>query len=154
MKLAFFLGVITLTFLFAPLLLWLRRRVALLHSLVERLWQDALARGFVDDAREIEPTLRLFLAASAVWFLRIGLMAWAMLTGGLGMDFKTYRSVHRGLGVRALLVSVADAGALLPRERPRAPGHQVLLASVLVALTSVMALGIFGATTRMWLPRL
>ncbi len=55
MKLAFFLGVITLTFIFAPLLLWLRSRVALLHSQVEHLWQDALARGLADDARELEP---------------------------------------------------------------------------------------------------
>ena len=34
--------------------------------------------------------LRLFLTASSVWFLRLGIYLWGFLTGGAGMDFKTF----------------------------------------------------------------
>ena len=34
--------------------------------------------------------MRLFLAASAVWFFRIGLMFWFMTTGGIGIDPETF----------------------------------------------------------------
>lgn len=99
--------------------------------------------------------LRLFLAASAVWFLRVGLMAWAILTGGVGMDFKTFTGpfiVAWQFGQYAFPLLMLE---LYFRAKDRGgPGHQALLAGVLVALTTVMAVGIFGATTRMWLPKL
>jgi heme exporter protein C len=53
-KLAFYLGVVTLTLLLPPLLLWLRSRVALLQARMEHTWQEALTRGIVDTFDETD----------------------------------------------------------------------------------------------------
>lgn len=44
----FILGHVALTLLFAPVLLWLRSRLAQLQATMEHTWQDALTRGIVD----------------------------------------------------------------------------------------------------------
>ena len=55
MKPAFYLGVLTMTLLLPPVLLWLRSRVALLQSRMEHTWQDALTRGIVDHLDDVDP---------------------------------------------------------------------------------------------------
>jgi heme exporter protein C len=55
MKPAFYLGVLTMTLLLPPLLLWLRSRVALLQSRMEHTWQEALTRGIVDHLDDVDP---------------------------------------------------------------------------------------------------
>lgn len=52
--------------------------LALRHAVARRI---ALHRRYA---------MRLFLVASAVWFFRVGLMAWIMLTGGIGIDFESF----------------------------------------------------------------
>jgi hypothetical protein len=99
--------------------------------------------------------LRLFMAASAVWFYRVGLMAWMMLTGGAGIDFETFTGP-----VPAVM---AFAQYLLPlamlewyfrcQDQPTRRG-QLLFASTLGALTLFMGVGIFAATMGLWLPRM
>lgn len=82
-------------------------------------------------------------------------MAWAILTGGAGIDFKTFTGpfiVAWGIGQYLFPLLMLEL-YFHAKDRGGA-GRQALLASVLVALTIAMALGIFGATTRMWLPRL
>ncbi len=99
--------------------------------------------------------LRLFMAASAVWFFRVGLMSWFMLTGGVGIDPQTFTG--------PFLIVMAFAQYLLPlavlewyfRCQDRARGAERLaFAGVLSGLTVLMGVGIFGATMGMWLPRL
>ena len=55
MKPAFYLGVLTMTLLLPPVLLWLRSRVALLQSRMEHTWQEALTRGIVDHLDDVDP---------------------------------------------------------------------------------------------------
>jgi heme exporter protein C len=47
MRPALLWGLITLTILFPPILLWLRSRLVLLHAALDRLWEEALAKGLV-----------------------------------------------------------------------------------------------------------
>jgi len=55
MKPAFRWGVLTLTLLLPPLLLWLRSRLALVQASMEHTWQEALTRGLVDHPDDFEP---------------------------------------------------------------------------------------------------
>jgi heme exporter protein C len=55
MRPAFNWGVITLTLLLPPLLLWLRSRLALVQANMEHTWQEALTRGLVDHPDDFEP---------------------------------------------------------------------------------------------------
>ncbi|WP_447765013.1 DUF2306 domain-containing protein [Sphingopyxis panaciterrae] len=45
-------------------------------------WRAARERRFVDHRRW---AIRLFAVASAVWFMRVGYMAWGLATGGAGI---------------------------------------------------------------------
>jgi heme exporter protein C len=49
MKIAFLLGNIAMALLLAPLLLWLRTRLALLQASMEHTWQEALSRGVIGE---------------------------------------------------------------------------------------------------------
>ncbi|MEM9057498.1 MAG: DUF2306 domain-containing protein [Pseudomonadota bacterium] len=99
--------------------------------------------------------LRLFMAASAVWFFRVGLMGWVMLTGGLGMDFDAFT------GPFLLVLGFAQYGLPLAmlewyfrcQARPDASARG-LFTLTLCGLTVYMGIGIFVATMGMWLPRL
>jgi heme exporter protein C len=58
MKLAWYLGLTTMTLLLPPLLLWLRSRLAMLQAQLEHTWQEALTRGIVDYLDEHETSER------------------------------------------------------------------------------------------------
>lgn len=110
--------------------------------------------------------LRLFMVVSAVWFFRVGLQMWMLLTGGpTGFDPQTFDGPFLDvLGFAQYLLPLAvlelylrasngqrgnDAGSLWAR-----PSVQIAVAAVIVIGTTLMIVGIYGATTRMWLPRL
>ena len=99
--------------------------------------------------------MRLFMAASAVWFFRIGLMGWVMLTDGVGIDFQTFT------GPAVIIIYFAQY--LLPlamlewyfRIQGKASTKaQWLFSVVLIGLSTFMGIGIYSATINMWLPRL
>ncbi len=99
--------------------------------------------------------LRLFMVASAVWFFRVGLMAWVALTGGIGIDFATFNG--------PALDFIFFAQYLLPLfmlewyfrvQHPVSSAEQWAFTGVLSVLSVYMAVGIFAATTGMWLPRI
>lgn len=98
--------------------------------------------------------MRLFMVASAVWFYRIGLMSWVMLTGGVGIDFETFT------GPAVIIIYFAQY--LLPLamlewyfriQGKVSANEQWLFSVVVIGLTTFMAIGIYSATTNMWLPR-
>ena len=115
--------------------------------------REARARRFDSHRRW---ALRLFMAVSAVWFFRIGLMGWLVVNGGpVGFDPVSFRG--------AFLDVLAFAQYLLPLVvlelylRAQANGNAVaqgVMAGLLTTATAAMAAGIFGATMGMWLPRL
>ena len=99
--------------------------------------------------------LRLFMVASAVWFFRVGLMGWAVLTGGWGIDWESFTG--------PFLYALGFAQYLLPlamlewyfhcQKREAGQGARIAFVSTLFPLTVFMAIGIFAATMGLWLPR-
>ncbi|WP_078085611.1 DUF2306 domain-containing protein [Microbulbifer mangrovi] len=100
--------------------------------------------------------LRLFMVASAVWFFRVVLMGWAMLTGGWGIDWESFTGPFvYALGLGQYLVPLAMLQWYFHCQK-REAGHrtQIAFVSTLVPLTVFMATGIFAASMGMWLPRM
>lgn len=99
--------------------------------------------------------LRLFMVASAVWFFRVGLMAWVMLTGGVGIDWESFTGPFLYfLGFAQYLLPLAMLEWYFHCQRRASAGAQLAFAGTLFILTAVMALGTFAATMGMWLPRM
>lgn len=99
--------------------------------------------------------MRLFLAASAVWFFRVGLMGWVMLTGGVGIEWESFTGPFLYfLGFSQYLLPLAMLEWYFYCQRQATAGVQIAFAGTLLALTGFMTIGIFAATTGMWLPRM
>lgn len=99
--------------------------------------------------------LRLFLVVSGVWFFRVGMMFWIIANQGpvgVGENLDGPFAVFLGYAQYVVPLLVLEL-YLRTQDRAGAPG-KFAMAAGLVVLTAMMALGIFGATTFMWLPRL
>ena len=99
--------------------------------------------------------LRLFMVASGVWFLRVGLNLWLFLTGGVGVDFKTFTGPFIDFNSFAQFLLPLAALELYFHSRDRAGAQgQFAMATGIFGLTILMGIGIFAAAMNMWLPRL
>ncbi|MFC6635601.1 DUF2306 domain-containing protein [Microbulbifer taiwanensis] len=115
--------------------------------------RNAMAGRFAEHRRW---ALRLFLAASAVWFFRVVLMGWVMLTGGWGIDWESFTGPFLyALGFGQYLVPLAMLQWYFHCQKHEAgQGARLAFVGTLVPLTVFMAVGIFAATMGMWLPRM
>ena len=99
--------------------------------------------------------LRLFMVASSVWFLRVGFRVWEFLTGGVGIDEKTFSGpfvVTWHFGQFLLPLAILE---LYFRARDAAdPRARLAMAGGLLVITVLMAIGIFLVATNSWLARL
>lgn len=100
--------------------------------------------------------LRLFLAASGVWFFRVGLMLWLLIhRAPVGFDPKTFQGPFLTfLAFGQYLIPLAVLQLYFRAQESRAPWGQSLMAASLVVMTVAMGAGIFAAAMGMWLPRL
>lgn len=110
-------------------------------------------------ARDIDThrrwALRLFLAVSGVWFLRVMLMAWIIVNQGPVGSTENFDGPFDRLVVFASYLLPLGVLELYLRTQDRAgAGGKFAMAAALVVLTAVMGLGIFGTFNMMWLPRL
>lgn len=97
--------------------------------------------------------LRLFMVASGVWFFRVGLMGWTVLTGGVGIDWETFTGPFLYvLGFAQYLLPLAMLEWYFVCQRAASDGQRVAFSVTLLGLTAFMIVGIFAATTGMWLP--
>ncbi len=106
-------------------------------------------------AREIDThrrwAMRLFLAVSGVWFLRVGYMAWVIANQGpVGMTdnldgpfdtFNVFASFLVPLGVLELYFKAQDSDRA---------GPKLAMAGALLLLTAITALGVFGTGAIAW----
>lgn len=114
--------------------------------------RHAIARQITEHRRW---ALRLFMAASAVWFFRVGLMAWATLTGGVGIDWDSFTGPFLYvLGFAQYLLPLAMLEWYFLCQRNATPGMRLAFVATLLVLTGYMMIGIFSATAGMWLPRM
>jgi hypothetical protein len=116
-------------------------------------WRCARARRFDAHRRW---ALRLFLAVSGVWFFRVGLMGWMVLSGGpTGFDPDSFTGPT--LSVLSFAQTLLPLGVLqlyLHAQRQRSSRLQLAVAAGLGVLTLAMIAGIGAATAFMWLPQM
>lgn len=95
------------------------------------------------------------MVAGAVWFFRVGLMGWATVTGGIGIEWEIFTGpfiFYLGFGQYLLPLIVLE---LYFRVRDRKePASQIAVAVTIAVLTVSMGNEIFAATMGMWLPRI
>ncbi|MBU2886795.1 DUF2306 domain-containing protein [Gilvimarinus agarilyticus] len=111
----------------------------------------AIAKNFIQHRRW---ALRLFWAVSGVWLVRVGLMCWLVIfQKPVGFDPKTFS----GPFLTVLAVSVYILPLLILeayfRVKNTKPLARYLFSVSLIITTLLMALGIFGATMGIWIPR-
>ncbi|WOJ97905.1 DUF2306 domain-containing protein [Congregibacter brevis] len=99
--------------------------------------------------------MRLFMVASAVWFYRVGLMAWMMLTGGIGIDTATFTGPALNvIGFAQYLLPLAMLEWYFRCQGQATEQGKIMFIGTLAGLTVYMSVGIFAATMGMWLPRM
>ena len=112
-------------------------------------WRAARARDFATHQRW---AMRAFLVVSGVWFLRVGMMAFALIgIGGLGLPKSRAQDFFAVWSFGSTLVP------LLVYElyrRAKSPGGSYVMGGGLLVLTMAMAVGIAGAALMMWAPAL
>ena len=114
--------------------------------------RSAMARRIVDHRRW---SLRMFMAVSAVWFARVGLMAWMILTDGVGVDPETMEGpfiTFLAFGQYLVPLSVLELYFLVDDSRNSTA--RIAMAAVLTLLSAALGTGVFGATFSFWLPLL
>jgi hypothetical protein len=115
--------------------------------------RTALARDFRAHGRW---ALRLFMVVNGVWFFRVGMMLWLLINKGpAGFDPQTFRGPFISfLSYANYLIPLAILEIYLwTKDQPLA-SRRFAMAGALAVLTVVMAVGIFGATMVMWIPRI
>ncbi|MEL7297303.1 MAG: DUF2306 domain-containing protein [Pseudomonadota bacterium] len=112
--------------------------------------RHAMARRIVDHRRW---AMRLFMVVSAVWFFRVGLMSWATLTGGIGIDWDSFTGPFLYfLGFAQYLLPLAMLEWYFRCQREVSSGERFMFSGTMFVLTGITAIGIFAATMGMWLP--
>jgi hypothetical protein len=113
-------------------------------------WQSALKRDFVAHRRW---ALRTFMVVSGVWFLRVGIMAWVLLSdGGVGMNDSLSGPADILLQFGAYLVPLALLEAHFHANASGEPAVRRAVAGLILVMTLVMLIGIAGAISLMWWP--
>lgn len=98
--------------------------------------------------------LRLFLAASGVWFFRIGLMFWIVVNGGpVGFDPKTFRGPTIDvLSFAQYALPLLVLELTFRAQESRRPRVKAAMAFGLLTATLVTAAGVAAATMILWAP--
>lgn len=96
--------------------------------------------------------LRLFTAASGVWFTRVFYMAWAIPTGGAGIEPALTGTFDLIVSYANTIIPLAVLECYLRAERSRSASVRYGTATLLMASTIVVLLGSAGAWMAMWSP--
>lgn len=106
-------------------------------------------------ARDIDThrrwALRLFLAVSGVWFIRVGYMAWVIANqGAVGMTDNMDGPFDTFLVFASFLLPLAVLELYFRTQGSDRPGPKLAMATALLVLTAVTALGVFGTGAIAW----
>ena len=112
-------------------------------------WQAARHRRFADHRRW---AIRLFAVASAVWFMRVGYMAWGLATGGAGIGRAMDGPFDLFLAFANSLLPLAVAEIYLRAGTRGTPAARKGVAALLVVSGLVILAGSAGAWMVMWGP--
>lgn len=122
----------------------------LILAFVTIAWRLAMKRDFAAHRRW---ALRAFMVVNGVWFLRIGLMAWVLITGGgLGMNDSLSGPADIVLQFGAYLIPLAVLEAYFRGQESRRPAVRRLAGGLILLATLFTTLGVAGAVAFMWGP--
>jgi hypothetical protein len=114
-------------------------------------YRAARARRFADHRRW---ALRLFAVASAVWFMRVGYMAWGVATGGAGIGKAMDGPFDIFLAFANSLLPLAVTELYLRAGARGTPAARNGVAALLAIGGVVILAGSAGAWMMMWSPYL
>jgi len=112
-------------------------------------WRLALRRDFGAHRRW---AMRAFMVVNGVWFLRIGIMAWALTTRGLGMNDTLSGPADIVLQFGAYLVPLAVLEVYFRAQTSRYASIRQRAAGLILSMTLVTIVGVGGAIAIMWWP--
>jgi hypothetical protein len=123
---------------------------ALILSFTTIAWRCAVKRDFAAHRRW---ALRAFMVVNGVWFLRIGMMAWVLLSGGgLGMNDSLSGSADIVIQFGAYLVPLMVLEAYLRAPASRMRHAKRMIAALIFLAATITVLGVCGAVAFMWWP--
>lgn len=103
-------------------------------------------------------TLRLFMVANGVWFFRVGLMAWLVINQApVGFNPDTFTGPFLWVlstFAYAVPISLILLEMYFHAQKKQNQAFSNATSATIFLFTIIMAIGIFGATMRMWLPRI
>lgn len=110
----------------------------------------AIKRNFVAHRRW---ALRLFMAVSAVWFLRLMIFGWFLTTGGIGIDGETFTGPFLYVAHFAqVLLPLAVLELYFWVQKPKNKAYRNAVACLIFVCTGMMAIGAFAVIMGFWLP--
>lgn len=112
-------------------------------------WRAARTHRFADHRRW---AIRLFAVASAVWFMRVGYMAWGLATGGAGIGKAMDGPFDLFLAFANSLLPLAIAELYLRAGARGTPFARQATAALLGISSLVILAGSAGAWMVMWGP--
>lgn len=139
------------TWLALPGAVGITLNAALILSFGFMTYRSAVARKFADHRRW---ALRLFAVASAVWFMRVGYMAWGIATGGAGIGDKMDGPFDMFLAFANSLVPLAVTELYLRIGEDGTPLVRSATALLLLLCSLVILGGSAAAWMVMWSPYL
>ncbi|WP_420138052.1 DUF2306 domain-containing protein [Sphingomonas sp.] len=122
----------------------------LILAFVAVAWRAALRRDFLAHRQW---AIRAFMVVNGVWFLRVGLMAWVLITGGgIGMNDSLSGPADIVLQFGAYLIPVAVLEAYFLAQASDARSTKRMTAALVLIMTAITLLGAIGAVAFMWWP--
>lgn len=114
-------------------------------------WKTAILKQFIPHRKW---ALRLFMAASGVWFYRIGLMFWLLINSGpVGFDPETFTGPALTiLNAAQFVIPLAVLELYFWVSEKGLSASKWLLTALMVFLISITITGIFGAAMGLWFP--
>jgi hypothetical protein len=98
--------------------------------------------------------LRLFLAASGVWFIRLQWWLWVVVVRGLGYDPEAFDGSFTVMNFAQFLLPLLVLELYFRAQDRGGPRRRIAVAATLGGLTVATAVAIVAVTLGMWLPRL
>lgn len=113
-------------------------------------WWCAIRRDFAAHRRF---AMRAFLVVNGVWFLRVGIMAWVLMTGGgIGMNRSLSGPADIALQFGAYLAPVAVLEAYFRAQSGNSALVKRLVGGLIFLAAGLTAVGVAGAVAFMWGP--
>ncbi len=99
--------------------------------------------------------MRTFMVVNGVWFFRVGVMAWIILNQGpVGMNNTLSGPADVAISFGSYLIPLAVLEIYFAAARAHGAGPKLAASVLVLIMTGVMAVGIFGLITLMWGPYL